>query len=83
MHNQARKRVGFKADTDGLPDDGDRILDEQGNYRQPVARSLQLISNSGGLEQDEVIDDVRGQMEKSDREHQVGIGVIALLSCVL
>ena len=28
--NQARKRVGFKADTDELPNDGDPILDEQG-----------------------------------------------------
>lgn len=30
MQTQVRKRVGFKADTDGLPNDGDRILDEQG-----------------------------------------------------
>ena len=30
MDNHARKRVGFKADTDGPPNDEDRILDEQG-----------------------------------------------------
>lgn len=30
MQTQVRKRVGFKADTDGPPNDGDRILDEQG-----------------------------------------------------
>lgn len=40
MHNQARKRVGFKADADGLPDDGDRILDEQGNSTRGIPSSL-------------------------------------------
>lgn len=34
-------------------------------------------------EQDEVIDDIRHQMVKSDHEHQVGFGIIVLLSCVL
>lgn len=37
----------------------------------------------GDVEQDEVIGDICHQMVKSDREHQVGVGIIALLSCVL
>lgn len=41
------------------------------------------ISNSGTLEQDEVIDDIRHQMTKSGREHEIGVGMITLLSCVL
>jgi len=61
--NQARKRVGFKANTDGLSDDEGRVLDEQ--------------------EQDEVIDGIRHKMEKSDREHQLGTGIMALLSFIL
>jgi len=81
MRNQARKRVGFKADTDGLPDDGGRILDEQGTVNPWHLLNSQL--NSGALEQDEVIDDIRHRMSKSDRENQVGVGIMALLSCVL
>jgi len=63
IYGQARKRTGFRADADGLPSDGDRILDEQ--------------------EQDEVIDGIRHQMTKSCRGHEIGVGIIALLSCVL
>jgi hypothetical protein len=37
----------------------------------------------GDLEQDEVIGDICHQMAKSDREHQVGVAIVALLSCVL
>jgi hypothetical protein len=40
MHNQARKRVGFKADTDALPDDRDPILDEQGKVNVNLRHTL-------------------------------------------
>jgi hypothetical protein len=80
---QFRKRVGSKASTGRAPNDGDRILDEQGTATCAAPRNSRLISYFGGPEQDEVIDDIRHQILKSDREHQVGIGVIALLSCVL
>ena len=87
MGNQARKRVGFKADTDELPNDGDRILDEQGTVNSWHPHSLGSGSPAdlqpGSLEQDEVIDDIRHQMAKSDRETRVGTGIVALSSCVL
>lgn len=42
MKNQVRKRVGFKANNDGFPNDGDRILDEQGTA--DICRTLELPS---------------------------------------
>jgi len=81
-YSQVRKRVGFKANTDGLPNDrGDQIIDEQGiaNPRSTASKFPADLE----LEQDQVIDDIRHQMVKSDLEHQVGIGIITLLSCAL
>lgn len=40
VQNQLRKRVGFNANTDRLPSDGDRILDEQGTA--DLCRTLQV-----------------------------------------
>lgn len=85
VHNQVRKRAGFKASADETSNDGDRILDEQGtaNLWRAFGNPRLSVSGSDTIEQDEFIDDIRHQMVKSDREHQVGIGIIAILSCVL
>lgn len=80
MHNQVRNRVGSKH----FSIDGDPILDEQGTvnlWRTP--RNSRLIFGSGTTEQDEVIEDIRHQMVQLDHEYRVGIGIIAILSCVL
>ena len=83
MHTQVRKRTGFKTSADELPGDGARVLDEQGTADLWCTLNLTADSCFGDLEQDEVIGDICHQMVKSGREHQVGVGIIALLSCVL
>lgn len=84
LHNQVRKRVGLRTNTQEFSNDEDRILDEQGTLKRCTPSKFPTyILFRFYLEQDEVINDIRRQMVTSDREHQVGIGVIATLSCTL
>lgn len=44
VQNQVRKRFGFKADTNELSDDGNRVLDEQGAIN--LRHTLRTLSSS-------------------------------------